>query len=316
MFRPQLETLERRMLPSATPAVVQVAPPIVQATAPRVQMPALFPFVDARNRFEGQRGLYSFDRRGVLVMNLAPLGGSGYAYHPHAIARYLIALSANYGHRPTVETRAAIARHAAWLVSHMTLRSDGLGHNFSVIPYRFGYTYAGYGYVPPGWTSGLAAAYQVVGLYMAAKALNSPFLARKAHELTYAFDIPYTRGGFLVTLPGRGPRASWYEEYVSRSLPRAPLVLNGHLYTLAALGWYYRQTGNQRIHRLYIEGLRGLARALPAFDDNGFSTYDQLTRRHNQSYHNAHVYVLRYFYYETGVAPFRRYARLWAHRIA
>jgi hypothetical protein len=287
----------------AGPALVDPPAVVPAAVSPRV-LPPPPPFVSGYSTFLNNPAKFQFDVQGVLRTN-SP--GIGWHYNAASIAQLTIAVYAvNYrtGSFPAADLRLLRA-NGTWLSQHMDAFVDGIGRAHRV--YRMP-AYPLFD-MPAGGRSALTASQAMAALYVAGDALDNPALSRQAGQLISAFFLPVRDGGYYVTLPG--PHATWFEEYAYPGLP-APRVLNGHMYTVATLDWYRRQTGDRYVAALVQLGINGLHLTIGQYDSLPISVYDLKHRTHSLPYHRAHVLLLRYFARLTGLPRFAYYADRWA----
>ena len=316
-FRPTLESLESRELPSTTPLPTLAKPEQSHAFKQtwNAVLPDAPPFSSSRATFEHSATKFRFDRHGIVETNTGAT--HRWELNPLNIARYTIALYRAYrqGDRTAL---APMRNHARWLMAHIETRRDAGGRAFRALPYSYGLPDF---QAPAGFTSGLASASASCALLLAGQAQHRVDWQRMSYQLLSSFNVPVAQGGLRSRIGPTSSHAAWYEEVAH---PRAPPahILNGHLYATSWLGWYSRTAklsphARQWAHGLFQQGVNGINLLLSRFDEPSImmSVYDLTHRGRHQNYHDAHVILLDYYYRVTGVAEFQAYANRWRGRV-
>jgi hypothetical protein len=136
------------------------------------------------------------------------------------------------------------------------------------------------------WPSAYSQADVIKALLLAAKR-EDPSYRALALSAGLAYTVPCERGGLRCTVEGY----PWFEE-VPLPYGYAPMILNGHLFSLVMLHRLFDETGDPRIEAAFREGFASARSLLTRFDPGYWSVYDVLPR-------TDRVYLAM----ETGVAP-------------
>jgi D-glucuronyl C5-epimerase C-terminus len=114
--------------------------------------------------------------------------------------------------------------------------------------------------------------------YSQADVIKTLLLAAKREDVSYralalcaglAYTIPCERGGLRCTVEGY----PWFEE-VPLPYGYAPMILNGHLYSLVMLHRLFDETDDPRIEAAFREGFDSAKSLLMHFDTGYWSVYD------------------------------------------
>lgn len=156
----------------------------------------------------------------------------------------------------------------SWLKDHaVPLSADA-------ITWHYGFDYAFNNItLAPGWPSAFGQADVIKALLLAARRSGDRSYLTLASRAAYAYHIPCERGGLRCRI-GNAP---WFAE-IPVPDGQAPMILNGHLYSVLMLHRLWQATGDPRVRRAYAEGLAS-ARAMLLRYDTGYWTAYALSPR-------------------------------------
>jgi hypothetical protein len=197
----------------------------------------------------------ALDPQGIPVQHSRVFGA---AYNPAYVAWYgLTSLERSLrGIDPAGS--AAFLRQADWLVRHAVRRDDGA----VVWPYTFDHR-EGRCRLEAPWICAMAQGLAISVLVRAHRiAGGGEHLLELCRAATLVFEKSVEDGGVRTLENGH----ALYEEYPGYPLPR---VLDGFLFSLLGLWDLAVQTGEERVHHLFADGIAGLRRALDFWDYRG-----------------------------------------------
>jgi len=209
-------------------------------------------------------------------------------------------------YNPTQITGRAIADYAKkdygsfmrqvnWLQKNVTYHSGA-----AVWEYQF--PYPPYDMMVP-WISGIAQGNALIVLTEACALTGDRNYCDLARSALKSFLLPVSQGG--VAWP-----SGWYEEYARPGGP-STRILNGHLFAVEGLEWYYDQTGDPTAKRLYQSGLAVAKAALPKYDRGDCVAYDRTGKASPGPYGGVVVRQLWHFFETTGDYGLYDYALRW-----
>jgi len=231
---------------------------------------------------------FVFDEAGVVLAKYE----WGTAYNPTTISQMAIV---DYAQQDFDRFRAQLS----WLTENVRYRQPG---GAAVWEYLF--PYEPYQMTVP-WISGLAQGNMLVVLWEAYGLTGDAQYRQMAEATLLSFQLPVDEGG--VAHP-----SGWFEEYARPGGPETH-VLNGHLYAVQGLQYYYEQTGDERAKRLYERGLAVAKAALPVLDLGDCVAYDGSRSGPGPIYATGVVVdQLWHFFETTGDYELYNYALRWA----
>lgn len=232
-----------------------------------------------------------FDPNGVLL--------TGDIYYPVRIAQFAL-------HTYTQALRGDARARARFLAQARYLRDaqDSGGG------YRYPMDLPAYG-AASGWLSGMAQGEAASVLLRASRLTGDAAFLRAARSALRPLEKDVTEGGASSLRDGE----VFFEEVATLQPCH---ILNGHLYAAFAVWEFVRFfSADAALVDLHERAVATLARWLPRFDVDGWSTYDLAIddggRRHFASlwYHHFHIAQLRVYSVMTGVASFGAMADRW-----
>lgn len=173
----------------------------------------------------------------------------------------------------------------------------------------------------PGWISAMA---QGQALSVFARAYNATHDARYTRAGSLALRAMLDeRNGVATTLSALDPtlrKYRFFEEYPTRT---PYYTLNGFIFTLLGLyDWSHTNSTTRKRSRLaFRAGMRTLARILPLYDVDGWSTYDLSHIVEDRkpymplAYAGIHVYLLHNINHVAPHPTIQKYADKWQHSI-
>lgn len=299
-FKPDLEPLESREMLAVLPA-----PPsfLNVSVATFTESPSL-----------------RINAKGVIETKYPPAYTPDlWAISPLNVSRYIVALYGEWLVDSDPAKLQAITVNAQWLVDNTVAKPLASGSSVFVIPYTFGISSF---QIPPGFVSGLSAAAETVALFVAARATGNSEWEAKAYDLTYIFDQTVANWGVRVRTSAANPIHAFYEEYAHPSRAgQTPLVLNGHLYAITWIYWYYREgnfsdSARQRMRNLFEAGRASVRDRIHLYNEPSLtmSVYDLMIRNRSQAYHDAHVILLDNLHVITAEPNYLTWANAWRGR--
>lgn len=153
------------------------------------------------------------------------------------------------------------------------------------LPYEF--DYPTYGLNAP-WYSGMAQGHAMIVLLHAYKVTNEPKFLSYAEKLFNVLKIPLTDGGVLVTTHSN---SIIFEEYAdpTQEMSEAPRVLNGNIFAIDGLFWFWYLTGSEDAKRLLTNSIASMNDILPEYNAIFWSYYDLQGNYANAKYHKLHL---------------------------
>jgi hypothetical protein len=127
--------------------------------------------------------------------------------------------------------------------------------------------------VEPGWPSAFSQARIVHALIYASRTTKNPEYLKLAVAAAKAYATPAESGGLRSEVDG----LPFYEE-VPVPDGHSPHILNGHLYSVAALFDLAKETGDRSIKALADEGAASIEKLVTYFDTGYWTKYDLIPR--------------------------------------
>ena len=127
--------------------------------------------------------------------------------------------------------------------------------------------------VEPGWPSAFSQARIIHALIYASRTIKDPEYLKFAVAAAKAYATPAERGGLRSEVDG----LPFYEE-VPVPDGHSPHILNGHLYSVAALYDLAKETGDASIKALADEGAASTEKLITYFDTGYWTKYDLIPR--------------------------------------
>lgn len=158
-----------------------------------------------------------------------------------------------------------------WLAKHPI----DLGNQAVTWHYTFNYQFNNQ-YLKAGWASSFAQADVIKALMLANKVTGEGHYIDLAKQAAYAYEIPCEKGGLRCDVGG----IPWFAE-LPLGFGYAPMILNGHLYSVVMLHRLWELTGDPRIKAAYDEGLASARKILLRFDTGYWTTYQLRPRTVN-----------------------------------
>lgn len=254
------------------------------------------------------KGRNSLDDNGILVFDYGKAyNGLGKWHNPFFISRYAHALYRDWynSNCSDEDIKKSFLDQALFLFNS---KKDVHG-NMSYWTYPFENTHYG---VAPGWISGIGQS-QIAGVLYRAYGITGEdrfkLAALKAVEV-YFHDVA---SGGVTTSSDRG---LWIQE-VPCPDGRAFNILNGHITGLLGVQDMANLTGDERLYRVFQQGLAAVRTHLPEFDA-GFSSFYSLDVKKGAypklaplgGYNNLHAWQLEKLYLITGEELFKQYSVL------
>lgn len=118
------------------------------------------------------------------------------------------------------------------------------------------------------WASSYAQADVIKALLLANTRSGDARYTALALRAAYAFTVPCERGGVRCVVGG----VPWFEE-VPLAHGYAPMILNGHLYSVAMLHRLWEVTGDERVKAAFNEGVASAKAMLLRYDTGYWTTY-------------------------------------------
>ena len=178
--------------------------------------------------------------------------------------------------------------------------------------YRFEFPHRSTGYTLKDWACAMGQGQAASLLTRMWRVDNDERYLMAAHNAFKMFDVPVAEGGLLAVFDGH----PCYEEY-----PTDPscYTLNGMIFAIFGLYDYLQIRKDERIEKLWKDGVKTVEYMLPLYDDDISSNYDlsHLTARvvpkvKGDKYHIIHIALLQNL---ESIAPsptFEYYIRKWA----
>lgn len=244
------------------------------------------------------------NKKRVLDENGVPLYRGKY-YNLVQIAQYGLTEFGYYKNTGDVAYLKRAQKACEWLVSH---QEKDTGYWI----YHFDFYHRATGFVLKDWACSMGQG-QAASLLTRMWRLNQDDrYLNVAYNAFKMFDVPVTEGGLLAAFDGH----PCYEEY-----PTDPpcYTLNGMIFAIFGLYDYLQIRKDERIEKLWRDGVKTVEYMLPLYDDDISSNYDltHLTARvvpkvKGDKYHIIHIALLQNL---ESIAPsptFEYYIRKWA----
>jgi hypothetical protein len=163
-----------------------------------------------------------------------------------------------------------------------------------LLPYQFDYPF--YSLSAP-WYSGMAQGHAIIVMLHAYQLTENKDYLDSARMLYNALTIPIVDGGVLVeqTPTENSLTVIVFEEYAdpARSGFPQPKVLNGNIFAIDGLFWFWYFTADPKAERLLKQAILSVERLIPEYDALAWSYYDLMSNYANYKYHQIHIYQLK-----------------------
>tara|TARA_R110002072_G_scaffold212927_1_gene370335 strand:- start:6077 stop:7189 length:1113 start_codon:yes stop_codon:yes gene_type:complete len=182
------------------------------------------------------------------------------------------------------ETAVSITEVADFLIKHYDTETIR-GREVVRLDYQFDYPI--YDLKAP-WYSGMAQGHAAI-VFLAAYLVNDNEVyldyARKSVAL---FHIPTTAGGVMVPLEDG---SVWLEEYADpkKSFSETPKVLNGHIFAVDGLFYYWYLTRDPSYRDLLIKSILAVNDNILKYDTGFWSYYGLKGNYAHAGYHKVHI---------------------------
>lgn len=250
-------------------------------------------------------GLIFYDKNNIPIIDYGIMGdvNIGKQYNPITISQYADRYYNEYIKYNNQSSKQNFLNHVDWLVNNSI--KEG---NYTFFAYDF--PFPPYHLKPP-WYSAMAQGEAVVPLINAYKITeNKSYLITARNGLNVLFiDInDPCKCGVTYKTPTQG---WWYEEYAN-GRENGPRVLNGMMFTLVDIYYYYNFTQDPKALYLFDQGILSLKNNLHNYDKNGtYSSYDKIKGYAPFQYHIVHVCLLDKLYTITKDSFFKQYYDNW-----
>ena len=187
-----------------------------------------------------------------------------------------------------------------WIVENSIKKNNYslLGYNFSFPRYN----------LRPIWFSAMANGLALEILINAYDMTQDLKYLKSAKNILNAFFVNVEEGGITYK---DSENEWWYEEYASsRTDIKISRVLNGMMYALIGINYYFERTKDSDAKILFDKGINSLKKEIFKYNDNGYSFYDILGNPSN-NYHQIHVHQTKQLFDLTGEQIFNEYHNLW-----
>ena len=224
------------------------------------------------------------DERGVAVHDYRALGRQ---YNPAFIAWSGLMSLERHCRSSNPDDLKAFHAQVQWLKKNAVSRPDGT----TVWPYRFDWQ-EGRCLLKAPWISSMSQGLGISALVRAFRITRDEALLSLCERSVGVFERSVEEGGVRTREAGH----ALYEEYPGYPLAR---VLDGFLFSLLGLYDLAQELRNNRLHRLFDEGIEGLKYRLPEWDYRG-----------KWSWYGSHGYLCPPHYHRLNCALVRVLARL------
>ena len=195
-------------------------------------------------------------------------------------ARHIATISGAASGIDNTDLNAAVTRRRRKTVSNSEKAAlEWLTHNYVEISddaivwhYTFAHTFNNI-VIKSGWPSAFAQADVIKALLLAYKRTFDKHYLDLARRAGYAYSVPCEEGGLRCIVGG----VPWFEE-VPVPYGYAPMILNGHLYSVVMLSRLLEISNDDRIAELFRVGIASAKRMLLRYDTGYWSIYQQRPR--------------------------------------
>lgn len=243
-----------------------------------------------RNRVFDKDGIPLYQEKYYNLVQIAQYGLSEFGYY------------SNTGKKDHLDHAKKVCE---WLVHHQDEKTG-------FWTYHFEYTHNSTGCFMKDWACAMGQGQAASLLTRMWRIDQDEKYLVAAHNAFNMFDVPVEQGGLLAKFDGH----PFYEEYPTN--PHS-FTLNGMIFATFGLYDYLQVKEDDRIEKLWKDGVKTVEYVLPLYDDDIFSNYDltHLTARvvpkvKGDKYHILHISLLQNL---ESVAPsptFEYYIRKWA----
>lgn len=188
----------------------------------------------------------------------------------------------------------------SWLRQHMERHDD-------YALFRFYWQQPWYDSVKAPFTSGMTSGLALQVLLKAHHLQPDTALLQDAALLLNGFAITVEAGGFTYQEP-----AGWWYEEIADTGRHTPRILDGHLFAMLGLNYYYRQTRSQQAMQYFKEGENALKYYLPFYDvGKGEIGYDIYGKPADKKYKRIITGQLKQLFDITADSAYWHYYRQW-----
>jgi len=190
--------------------------------------------------------------------------------------------------------------NADWLVANAIEKE-----NYSLLPYVFPLPIYN---LKPTWYSAMANGLALEVLTKAHEITRDSKYLTSAKNLLNAFFINVEDGGIRYK---DSADKWWYEEYSSNKKNiKVSRVLNGMMYALLGIDYYFKYTKDSDAKLLFNNGVNCTKEEISKYDNHGYSYYDIIGNPAGK-YHKIHINQSKQLYDLTGEQIFDDYHKLW-----
>lgn len=178
----------------------------------------------------------------------------------------------------------SVLQIADFFINHYEVEQI-LGIEVIRLPYLFDYPF--YALSSP-WYSGMAQGHAMIVLLHAYKISSENRYLIYAEKLFNVLKIPLADGGVLVTSHDDN---IIFEEYAdpTQDVSKTPRVLNGNIFAIDGLFWFWYFTGSEDAKQLLIDSIVSMNKMLPEYNAMFWSYYDLQGNYSNANYHKLHL---------------------------
>ncbi|WP_144728295.1 D-glucuronyl C5-epimerase family protein [Candidatus Nitrosocosmicus arcticus] len=250
-------------------------------------------------------GKIFYDKNNVPLVDYGVMSSIdiGKQYNPITISHNASKYYNEYIKNNNETSKGYFLNHVNWLVNNSVQKDNNtfFVYDFPFPPY----------YLKAPWYSAMAQGAAIQPLLNAYKITHDKvYLTTAKNALNVLFiDInDPCNCGVTYKTPGEG---WWYEEYAN-GRENGPRVLNGMMFTLVDIHYYYNFTQDPDALYLFNQGILSLKNNLHNYDKNGtYSSYDKIRGYAPIEYHNVHVCLLNKLYNITNDSIFKQYYESW-----
>ena len=248
---------------------------------------------------------FHFDSDGIPIIpqyiDIRDNTSSQYHYFPISIGQYGLAIYHTFLEDSSLENKERFLAIARWFLNNQN--TNGAWEASVPVP-KFK--------LESGWISSMAQSRGISILLRAYNITKDKIFLEKAERALKLFDVDISNGG----VKSKYKDYIFYEEYPS--LPKAPHVLNGHIFALFGLHEFGR-FGNSKATKLFEIGLETVVKTLEEYDCGFWSKYDladKVFRNRNINmctahYHNIHIKQLEVLFKISGNKVIGSYILKW-----
>lgn len=182
------------------------------------------------------------------------------------------------------ETEVTITGVADFLMNHY--ETDLIGGK-EVVRLGYHFDYPIYDLKAP-WYSGMAQGHATIVLLAAYLITNDEAYLDFAKKVVAILGIQTTSGGAMIPLDDG---TVWFEEYADplKDISESPRVLNGHVFAVDGLFFYWMITKDTGVRTLLEKGILGVDRNIHRYDAGFWSYYGLKGNFAHIGYHKLHV---------------------------